>query len=103
MENQVRLYHLASVHRWLLKVFYFLEHMEYDHGKLKDGLPLIYQIFDNIDYVLFLSITLILPYKQLESGLRPKSCLYFPGFWGSKLLNGCLVVRPSNLCLQGIQ
>ena len=103
MENQVRLYHLASVHRWLLKVFYFLEHMEYDHGKLKDGLPLIYQIFDNIDYVLFLSITLILPYKQLESGLSPQSCLYFPGFWGSKLLNGCLVVRPSNLCLQGIQ
>ena len=56
-----------------------------------------------MDYVLFLSITLILPYKQLESGLSPKSCLYFPGFWGSKLLNGCLVVRPSNLCLQGIQ
>ena len=42
MENQVRLYHLASMHRWLLKTFYFLEHTEYDRGKLKDGLPLIY-------------------------------------------------------------
>ena len=28
-------------------------------------------------------------YKQLGSGL---SCLYFQGFRGSKLLNGCLVV-----------
>ena len=29
--------------------------------------------------------------------------LCFPDFLGSKLLNGCLVVWPSNLCLQGIQ
>ena len=42
MENQVRLYHLASVRRWTLKAVYFLEHTEYDRGKLKDGLPLIY-------------------------------------------------------------
>ena len=39
-------------------------------------------------------------YKQLGSGLSPKGCLYFQGFWGSKLLNGCLVVWPNNLCLQ---
>ena len=56
-----------------------------------------------MDYVLFLSITLILPYKQLGSGRSPGRCLYFPGFWGSKLLNGCLVVRPSNICLRGMQ
>ena len=53
MENQVNLYHLARVRQWLLKAFYFLEHTEYDRGKLKDGLPLIYLIFDNIDHVLF--------------------------------------------------
>ena len=34
-------------------------------------------------------------YKQLGSGLSPQSCLYFQGFWGSKLLN--------NPCLQGMQ
>ena len=31
-----------------------------------------------------------------------QSCLYFQGFWGSKL-NGCLVVSLSNLYLEGIQ
>ena len=31
-------------------------------------------------------------YKQLGSGLSPQSCSYFQVFWGSKLLNGCLVV-----------
>ena len=31
-------------------------------------------------------------YKQLGSGLSPQFCLYFDGFWGSKLLNGCLEV-----------
>ena len=31
-------------------------------------------------------------YKQLGSGLIPQSRLYFQGFWGSKLLNACLVV-----------
>ena len=31
-------------------------------------------------------------YKQLESGLNTQSCLYFEGFLGSKLFNGCLVV-----------
>ena len=103
IRNQVRLYHLASVHRWLLKAFYFLEQTEYDRGKSKDGLPHIYYIFDNIDYVLFLLITLILLYKQLGSGLSPERCLYSPGFWGSKLLNGYLMLRPRNLCLRGMQ
>ena len=28
-------------------------------------------------------------YKQLGLGLSPQSYLYFQGFWGSKLLNGC--------------
>ena len=41
-------------------------------------------------------------YKQLGSGLSPQSCLYFEGFGDSKLLNGCLVVWTSNLCLRGI-
>ena len=27
---------------------------------------------------------------QLGSGRSPQSCLYFRGFQGSKLLNGCL-------------
>ena len=31
-----------------------------------------------------------------------QSCLYFQGFWGSKV-NGCLVVSLSNLYLEGIQ
>ena len=39
-------------------------------------------------------------YKQLESGLSPESCLYSQGVRGSKLLNLCLVVWPSNLCLR---
>ena len=45
-------------------------------------------------------------YKQLGSGLSPQSCSKvqtFKGFLDSKLLNGCLVVRPSNLHLQGVQ
>ena len=33
--------------------------------------------------------------KQLGSGLSPQNCVCFQGFWGSKLLNGCLVVWPS--------
>ena len=49
-----------------------------------------------IDYTYFV-------YKQLGSGLNPQSCLYFQGFGGSKLLNGCLIVWRSNLCLRGIQ
>ena len=49
----------------------------------------------------FLWVLWITPlfYKQLGSGLSPQSCLYFQGF----LLNGCLVVWQSNICLQGIQ
>ena len=30
--------------------------------------------------------------KQLESRLSPSSCFYFQGFWGSELLNDCLVL-----------
>ena len=41
--------------------------------------------------------------KQLESGLSPQSCLYFQGFWGSKLLNGCFVVWQSDPYLRGIE
>ena len=42
-------------------------------------------------------------YKQLGSGLKRQSCLYFQGFWGSKLRNRCLIVLPSNLCQWGTQ
>ena len=42
-------------------------------------------------------------YELLGSGLSPQSCLYFQGFPESKLLNGCLAVWSSNLCLQGKQ
>ena len=38
-------------------------------------------------------------YKQQGTGLSPKSCLRSQAFWGSKLLNGCLVVLQSKLCL----
>ena len=31
-------------------------------------------------------------YKQLGSGLGRENCLYFHGFWGSKLLDGCFGV-----------
>ena len=37
------------------------------------------------------------------SGLSPQNCLYFQGFRGSKLVNGCLVVSPSKPCLRRIQ
>ena len=46
--------------------------------------------------------TLIIFYKQLGSGLSPRSCLCFQGFRGPKLFNGYLVVWPSNPYLQGI-
>ena len=42
-------------------------------------------------------------YTQLGSARIPQSCLFFQDFRGSKLLNGCLIVWPSNLCLLGIQ
>ena len=42
-------------------------------------------------------------YKQLGSSLSPQSYLYFKGFWGSKLCNGCLVVWSNKLCLRGMQ
>ena len=64
--------------------------------------PLI-EVFPAGKYMFKFNITFTLFYKRLESGLSPQSCLYFQGFWGSKLLNDCLVVWPSNLCLQGIQ
>ena len=41
-------------------------------------------------------------YKQLGSDHIPQSWLYFQGFWGSKILNGSLVVLPSHLCLREI-
>ena len=47
--------------------------------------------------------TLSFFYKQLGSSLNPQSCSCFQGFRGSKLLNGYLVVSPSNLSLQGMQ
>ena len=42
--------------------------------------------------LLFSIQTIIVFYSQLGSGLSPKICLYFQGFWSSKLLNGFLVV-----------
>ena len=47
---------------------------------------------------LFIKVTFMLIfysyffYKKLELDLSPQSFLYFQGFWGSKLLNGFLVV-----------
>ena len=38
-------------------------------------------------------------YKHLELGLSSQNCLYFQGFWGPKLLNGCLVVWPTQRAL----
>ena len=35
-------------------------------------------------------------YKQVGSGLGLQSCFYLHGFWGSKLLNGLIVVLPIN-------
>ena len=51
----------------------------------------------------FITATLIFFNKQLDSGLSPQSCLHFQVFWDLKLLNGCLVVRPSNLCVREMQ
>ena len=50
-----------------------------------------------------ISYTYTFVYKQVGSGPSPQSCLYFQGFWGSKLFNGCLVVWPSHICLGEIQ
>ena len=36
-------------------------------------------------------------YKQLGSGLSPQIYLYFQGFRGSKLLNGCFGCKDSKL------
>ena len=33
-------------------------------------------------------------YRLQGLGLSPQRCLYFQGFWDSKLFNGCLVVWP---------
>ena len=38
--------------------------------------------------------------KQVGSVFSLQSCLYFEVVWGSKLLNGYLVIWASNLCLQ---
>ena len=38
-------------------------------------------------------------YKHLELGLSSQNCLYFQGFWGPKLLNGCLVLWPTQRAL----
>ena len=38
-----------------------------------------------------------------DKSLFLQSRSYFQGFLGLKLLNGCLVVLPSNLYLQGIR
>ena len=38
------------------------------------------------------SFFFLLFFKHLGLGLNPESSLYFQGFWGSKLLNCCLVV-----------
>ena len=40
--------------------------------------------------------------KEKSNTLIPQSCLYFQGFWGSKLFTGCLVVWPSNPYLRGM-
>ena len=54
-------------------------------------------------FIISLQDTLICYYKHLGSYLSPQSCLHFQCFWDSKLLNGCLVVWLSNLCLRRIQ
>ena len=56
-------------------------------------------------YIIYMTVPLIhyFFYKQLGSDLSPQRCLYFQGFWGSKLLNGCFVVLPSKICLRVIQ
>ena len=63
--------------------------LEQDHSIRENFEPLIsfqtQKSFEKIYYNTFF-------YKQLGSGLSPQSCLYFQDFWGSKRLNGCLVV-----------
>ena len=55
------------------------------------------KILQILEFFLFSLITLFFFLcEQLESGLSPQSCLYFRGFWGSQLLNGCFVVLPDN-------
>ena len=51
----------------------------------------------------FIFIILRFLYKQLGPSVSPQNCLYSQGFWRSNMLSGCLVVGPSNLCLQVIQ
>ena len=70
--------------------------------KVKFDFTLIWK-FMCIKNILIRKYTLCFFYKQLGSSLSPQNCLHFQGFWGSKLLNGSLVVWPSNLYLWGIQ
>ena len=41
--------------------------------------------------------------KELGSGPRSESCLFFQGFHYSKLLNGCLLVWPNKQVLSVFQ
>ena len=61
------------------------------------SIPLVSNVFKGyrIEHCLEMGrqkfLSLYVFYKQLRSGRTTQSCLYFQGFWGSKLLNGCLV------------
>ena len=74
------------------------------HGNFRETIKTHINIGNEIEKLLAnLRIAFGFFYKQLMSGFSPESCWYFQGFRSSKLLNGCLVDWPSNLCLRGMQ
>ena len=74
------------------------------HGNFRETIKTHMNIGNEIEKLLVnLRIAFSFFYKQLMSGFSPESCWYCQGFRSSKLLNGCLVDWPSNLCLRGMQ
>ena len=67
--------------------------------RVKGTIALLHPFFKLIILVHnFMLITLTF-FKQLGSSISPQTCLYFQDFRGSKFLNDCFEVWPSNLCL----
>ena len=59
---------------------------------LKNNHNLFLEMLSNTLLQLLLSREVVYTYKQQEAALSRQSYFYFQGFWGSELLNGCLVL-----------
>ena len=98
-----------TTHYPILKILFY-----WNHKNLLNEIKTIYENLTCYEklMIFFLSFQEIIRkchhqvhlfYKQLVSGLSPKSWLYFQGCRYSKLLNGCLVVSTSDLYMREMQ